>query len=106
MKNHIKSDASPRLKELTAISEIPNNFNPKPEAEIFLNFLSFIKENHPIIDIQDNEKIRSNLKFKIPPLQNAEKFKEFYEKSFLSKKKFTELIILKKLLNLEKTRNQ
>ena len=81
MKNHIKSDASPRLKELTAISEIPNNFNPKPEAEIFLNFLSFIKENHPIIDIQDNEKIRSNLKFKI--LKNL---KNFMKNLFCQKK--------------------
>jgi len=89
MKNYtsaVDSSKSKGLKKnvISEIHEIPDS----KQAKIFLKFLNFIKENHPKISIQDNEEIRSNLKFTIPPLTNLEEFKKLYENSLLSKKEF------------------
>ena len=90
MKNQPNANDS---QELTVISEIPIIFDSNPEAKNFLKFINFIKENHPKIGIQENEDLRSNLKIKIPPLQNVEEFKKLYEKCFLSKIKFNKIDI-------------
>ena len=78
----------PNPKELAAISEIPTIFESLPEGKAFINFLNFIKINHPTLKPEDTRKIRESLKIPIPPVKNLDELKNLYEKSFLTVTKF------------------
>ena len=63
------------------IREISKNFRLN-ERKNFIQFLKYIKENHPIISADDNQEIRAAIKLRIPPLKNLHEFKTLYEKAF------------------------
>jgi len=72
-------------KELSIISE-KSSLEASLESTRFKKFLDYVKESHPKIEPQDNHKIRSGIKLKIPPLTKIEDLKNLYQKSFLLKK--------------------
>lgn len=66
--------------------EEPDIFDSNPEAKEFKKFF-ISSENEEMNDLENQKKIRNNIKMKIPEMKNLEDLKKLYIKTFLQRKK-------------------
>ena len=64
----------------------PDIFDSKPEAKEFKKFF-ILSENDKMTDLENQRKIRNNIRMKIPEMKNLEDLKKLYIKTFLQTKK-------------------